>query len=161
MDTRTSGVARTLKKLRTSKGDYCIKQRLSKITSLFKMGIPLKGKNLLPKGDILFFKSSSLRYGKSLYQIRWAPLTVTILLSTCAYCVMGATPMRTLNPFKPSVLFVGHRQTVQNQASDQVVHCLLAECSIKIWLKMKTTNQHPLKQKWTVLIDKGGKSHSA
>ena len=32
-----------------------------------------------------------------------------------------------VNPYKPSALFVGHRQTVQNQisaASDQVLHCL-------------------------------------
>ena len=45
-----NGVARMLKKLRTSKGDYCIKQRFSAITSLFKMGTSLKGKNLLPEG---------------------------------------------------------------------------------------------------------------
>ena len=43
-------VARTRKKLRTSKGDYPIKQRFSSLVSLFKMGTPLKGKNLLPGG---------------------------------------------------------------------------------------------------------------
>ena len=43
-------VARTLKKYRTSKGDYWIKQWFSLISSLFKMGTPLKGKNLLPEG---------------------------------------------------------------------------------------------------------------
>ena len=44
-----------------------------------------------------------------------------------------------INPYKPSVLFVGHRQTVQqpdqtpqNAASDQVLHCLLTEVSFKI-----------------------------
>ena len=37
-----------MKKLRTSKGDYCIKRLLSTITSLFKMGTSLKGKNSLP-----------------------------------------------------------------------------------------------------------------
>ena len=48
------------------------------------------------------------------------------------------------NPFKPSVLFMGLWQTVNNQnseqpdqapqnaASDQVLHCLLTECSIEI-----------------------------
>ena len=53
-----------------------------------------------------------------------------------------------LNPYKPSVLFVGHRQTVQiqvrrrkNAASDQVLYCLLTECSIKILIKMKNTTQ--------------------
>ena len=45
-----------------------------------------------------------------------------------------------VNPFKPSILFVGHRQTVQAQirrhrmchsvTSDQDLHCLLAEYSI-------------------------------
>ena len=45
-----NGVARTLKKLRTSKGDYCTKQRFSTIMSLFKMGTSLKGKNLLTEG---------------------------------------------------------------------------------------------------------------
>ena len=44
-----NGVARVLKKLRTSKGDYCLKQRFSTITSLFKMGTSLKEKDLLPE----------------------------------------------------------------------------------------------------------------
>ena len=43
-----NGVARTLKKLCTSNGDYWIKQWYSSITSLFKMGTSLKEKNLLP-----------------------------------------------------------------------------------------------------------------
>ena len=43
------GVARMLLKLRTSKGDYCTKQRFSSVTPLFKMGTALKGKNLLPE----------------------------------------------------------------------------------------------------------------
>ena len=45
-----NGVARTLKELYTSKGDYCIKQRFSSIASLFITGTYLKGKNLLPEG---------------------------------------------------------------------------------------------------------------
>ena len=51
------------------------------------------------------------------------------------------------NPFKPSVLSLGHRQTVhpyqtlQNAASDQGLHCLLAETSIRISIKMK--KKHP------------------
>ena len=40
-----NGVARILKKSRTSKGDYWIKQLFSSIASLFKMGTSLKGKN--------------------------------------------------------------------------------------------------------------------
>ena len=45
----TNGVAGTLKKIRTSKGDYWIKQCFSPIASLFKMGTSLKGKNLSPE----------------------------------------------------------------------------------------------------------------
>ena len=44
-----------------------------------------------------------------------------------------------VNPYKPSILFVGHKKTMltqitrrQNAASDQGRHCLLTECSIKI-----------------------------
>ena len=45
-----NGVARTLKRLRTSTGDYWIKQGFSLISPLFKMGTSLEGKNLLPEG---------------------------------------------------------------------------------------------------------------
>ena len=71
------------------------------------------------------------------------------------------------NPYKPSVLFKGHRQTQQTQIRCPKtrrmisLHYLLTECSIKIWIKMKSTNQHPLKLKWTGPIDKIGKFHSA
>ena len=59
------------------------------------------------------------------------------------------------NPYKPSVLIVGYAnsadpdQTPQSVASDQGLHCLLTECSIKIRIKMKNTTQQPLKRKWT------------
>ena len=46
----TNSVARILKKLHTSKGDYWIKQWFSSIAPLFKMGTFLKGKNLIPEG---------------------------------------------------------------------------------------------------------------
>ena len=45
-----NGVARTLKKVHISKGDYWIKQLFSSIMFLFKMGTSLKGKNLPPEG---------------------------------------------------------------------------------------------------------------
>ena len=51
-----------------------------------------------------------------------------------------------LNPYKPSVLLVGHKnnadpdQTLQNAASNQVLHCSLTERSIKILKDMKNTN---------------------
>ena len=37
----------------------------------------------------------------------------------------------------------------QNAASDQGLHCVLTEFSIKIWIKMKNSTQQPLKQKLT------------
>ena len=49
-----NGIARTLKMLGTSKGDYWIKQWFSSIASLFKMGTSLKGKNFLPEGTNSF-----------------------------------------------------------------------------------------------------------
>ena len=48
--TSNNGVAITLKKIHTSKGDYWIKQWFSSIASLYKMGTSLKGKNLLQEG---------------------------------------------------------------------------------------------------------------
>ena len=45
-----NGVVRTLTKLRTSNGDYCIKQWFSSIVPFFKIETSLKGKNLLPEG---------------------------------------------------------------------------------------------------------------
>ena len=32
-----------------------------------------------------------------------------------------------MNPYKPSVHFMGHKQTLQNVASDPVLHCLLTD----------------------------------
>ena len=54
MCTAKKGVATTLKKLRTSKGDYSIKKWFSSIAFLFKMETSLKGKNLLPEGANCF-----------------------------------------------------------------------------------------------------------
>ena len=52
-------------------------------------------------------------------------------------------------------------QTPQNAASDQGLHCALTECSIKIWIKIKSISQQPLKWEWTGPIVKNGKSHLA
>ena len=40
------------------------------------------------------------------------------------------------NLFKPGMLFMDIDK--QNVASDQDLHILLAECSIKIWIKLKS-----------------------
>ena len=42
--------------------------------------------------------------------------------------------------------------------SDQGLPCLLTGCSIKIRIKMKTSNQQPLKEKWTVQLIRVAKS---
>ena len=72
--------ARKLEKLRTSKGDYLLKQWFSSIASLFKMGTSLVGKNV-----------TAVPYGKEnhFYHIRWPPLNVTILLSNCVIAYWG------------------------------------------------------------------------
>ena len=49
MNTNQTSPIERAKKVRTSKGDYLIKQRFSSIASLFEMGTSLKGKNLLPE----------------------------------------------------------------------------------------------------------------
>ena len=57
----------TLKKIRTSNGDYDIKQWFSSIASLFKMGTSPKGKNLLPEGANSFLSHGMEHY---FYHIR-------------------------------------------------------------------------------------------
>ena len=39
--------------------------------------------------------------------------------------------------------FLGHRQTVQNAASDQVLHCLLTENPIENKIKIEKYTRHP------------------
>ena len=50
--------------LRTSKGDYWIKQQFSSNASLFEMGTSLKGKNLLPEGANSFLLEQFLMVWK-------------------------------------------------------------------------------------------------
>ena len=57
-----NGVARTMKKLCTSKGDYWNKQWFSSIASLYKLGHSLKGKKLASKGSE-FLPSIAAPYG--------------------------------------------------------------------------------------------------
>ena len=52
-------------------------------------------------------------------------------------------------------------QMPQNAASHQGLHCLLKECSVKIWIKTKNTTHQTLKLKWTGSFDKSGKFHIA
>ena len=46
-----------------------------------------------------------------------------------------------INPFKPSGLFVGHRQTVETQIRRRLLglYCLFPESSIRILIKVKNT----------------------
>ena len=57
------------------------------------------------------------------------------------------------NSSKPSLIFMGHKQTVKNQnvVSDQVLHCLLTEFA--------TYHPTTLKLQIASSIDKGGKFH--
>ena len=51
-----------------------------------------------------------------------------------------------INPYKPSVLFMGHMEIVQtphNVVSDHDLHCLLNECYITIWKKKLGTPYTP------------------
>ena len=75
--------------IRTSKGDYWIKQWLSSIVFLFIMGTALKGKNLLPERE----REQILSMENHFYHIRWPPLNVTIFITHVHNCLMGATPM--------------------------------------------------------------------
>ena len=50
-------------------------------------------------------------------------------------------------------------QRPQSAASDQGLHCLLTGIAIKNMLRMKNDTRHPLNEKWTRPIDKGGKVH--
>ena len=61
-----NGVARILKKVTHIKGRLLYQVMILYYNIPFEMGTSLTGKNLLPEGGILSFKSSSLRYGKSL-----------------------------------------------------------------------------------------------
>ena len=67
----------------------------------------------------------------------------------------------TLNPYKPSVLFVGHSQTVQNRRHKtwRLIR-FFTVCYQNVKLK-KNTSQQPLSRKWTGPIDNSGKIHSA
>ena len=89
-----SGVAKMPKNLRTSKGDYWIKQWIYSIASLFEMGTCFKGKNLLPEGAIFFLlRAVPYTMENHFYHIRWPPLNVTICITHVRNCVMGATPV--------------------------------------------------------------------
>ena len=63
---RSNSVARSLKKLRTSKGDYWIKHWFSSIAPLFKMETSLKGKNFFHGGANSFLYEQFLIVWKSL-----------------------------------------------------------------------------------------------
>ena len=83
------------------------------------------------------------------------------VLASVGICTGSPESSLLINPYKPSYLFVGHRQTSakpdqtpQNAASDQGLHCLLTEYSVETKIMRKNTTQHPLKLKWIGPIDK-------
>ena len=77
-------VARMLQKLRTSKGDYWIKQWFSSIATLFIMGTSLKGKHLAPRGSEIFpLRAVPYDMENHFFHTRSPHLNITILLRTC------------------------------------------------------------------------------
>ena len=70
-------------------------------------------------------------------------------------------------PINLTVLFVGHRQTVQIQIRRRRMRRLVrvsTVCLQNVLLKMEkmyNTTQQPLKRKWTCPIDNSGKFHSS
>ena len=80
--------ARTLKKLRKSKGDDWIKQWFSSIAPLYKMGTQiLRGSEFFP------LRSVTYSFENHFYHIMRPPLNVTIFNTNMRNYVMAATPM--------------------------------------------------------------------
>ena len=97
-----NGVARMLKKLRTSGGDYWNKQWFTSIASIFfEMGTSLEGKNSLPapRGSE-FFPLRAVPFGmeNQFHHIRWPPLSVTIFITHVHNYIMVATPIEPAHP---------------------------------------------------------------
>ena len=84
---------RNTAKLRTSKGDYWIKQWFSSIVSLFQM--VLFQRKEFSYGGSEFFPLRVVPYGMENHfnHIMWPPWNVTIFITHVCNCVMGAMPM--------------------------------------------------------------------
>ena len=101
------------------------------------------------KGSILQYFRPSLRYHlslRSLFCLRYHldllfwPLKTGFTVSLKRFL----TSKRSISTF---FFFPLTHLSLENAASDQVLHCLLTERSMKIWIKMEFTNQQPLKRK--------------
>ena len=85
----------TPKELRTSKGDYRIKQWFSsEMCPFLKWELLLKERICSQRGS-KFFALRAVPYGMEnhFYHIRWPPLNVTIFITHVRNCVMGDTPL--------------------------------------------------------------------
>ena len=56
---------------------------------------------------------------------------------------LHATAYSHSNPYKPRVLFVGHRQTVQNQIKTRRLICFSTVCKHKFLLKFEEKSKSP------------------
>ena len=78
---------------------------------------------------------------------RWDPHIQQWVQQTAGivYCPGPGPKWAGFNLYKPSVLFVGHRQTVQAHIRRHILwlHRLHTECSIEIWKNVKNTTQNP------------------
>ena len=129
-----NGVARTLKKYTHIKGDYWNKQRFSSISSLFKMGTYLKGKNLLPEGaNSLLLEQFLMVWKNHFYHIRWPPLNVTIFIThvrSCAndscFCIIKLlNTLRKNDKCRASLAFYLFSSTC-------LINAIILECTCKI-----------------------------
>ena len=126
-----NAVARRLKRLRTPKGDYWIKQWFSSIVSLFKMGTSLKEKNLLPEEANSFLSEQFLKVWKITFTtLGELPWVLLFLLRACVYCVMGATPM--LLKLQCYILLLQNQSTLvwklENSGTSEHYVLLLCKC---------------------------------
>ena len=83
--------------------------------------------NSLPCREIYMHFLSSADFNKIIFFFCYFMDTIRVLNSLKS----DLGPKSFVNPYKPSILLVGHRQTMQNQIrcslSDQVLHCLKTE----------------------------------
>ena len=54
----------------------------------------MKGKNLLPEGELFPLRAVPFGMENHLYHIRLPPLNATVFITHVHNCVMGATPMQ-------------------------------------------------------------------
>ena len=118
--TSDSDVARMLKKLCTSKGDYWIKQRFSSIASLFKWELLLKARICSHFGANSFLSEQLIIVWKITFiTLSDLPWMLLFLIRTCVTRVMGSTPM--LLKTSSWLVLKPHKAQVQNHSIREIL----------------------------------------